>query len=85
MALPSKIAASTVPCSSAATELADWPTDTVLTASKGRPLDARRKLRIWWLAEPGAETPTDLPFKSLIDRILPRRDGATTNAAVGRV
>ena len=38
IALPTRMAASTVPCSSAATELADMPTETALTSSGERPL-----------------------------------------------
>src|SRR6267143_5577688 len=83
MALATNTAASIFPCSSAAIDVAELPTETTPTSAGERPWDTRRKFKNWWVGDLGEVTPTRRPFKSVIVRILPSIAGATTSDKVG--
>ena len=60
-------AACTLPCSMAATAVAASPMPTTLVEAGSMPFLASRYFRKKSVEEPGAETPTALPARSLID------------------
>ena len=85
IALPTSTAASTLPCSSAAIDVAAVPTGTTLTSSADKPCATSRAFRNWCVAEPGADTPTERRLRSRTSRMVCVIPGATASARIGRV
>src|SRR5262249_8087400 len=78
-----QMAASTVPCSIAATAVAPRPTPITPTEFGSTPFLLNMYLRKKSVEDPGALTPTFLLARSLIELISEARLGETTNAKPG--